>query len=448
MHLSGFRRLAPLAALCALAAPAVALTACGGDNVPGNAVAKVDDKLIKNDTFNHWMRIAAISAQGPAQGAAAPQPKIPQPPEFTDCVGDKKKNAPKPAKGQPAPKDSDYKAQCKQEYEGLRDQVMQLLIQNEWVTGEAAQQGVKVSDAEVKKAFEQQKKQSFPKEADYQKFLKTSGFREEDVLFRVRLEQISNKLREKIVKGKDKVSDAQIKTYYDKNKARFAQPERRDLRIVLTKDEAKAKEAKAALEADQSFKSVAKKFSIDQASKNQGGVLLAVAKGQQEPSLDKAVFAAKKGQLTGPVKTQFGWYVFQVTKITPKSQQTQQQASQTIKGILASENQQKALDKFIKDFQTEWKEKTNCRKGFVTQDCENAPKQKTDAQAPPGAVPGAPAQGGQPVQPGAPPAGAPPTGAPPQGAPQGAPPTGAPPQGAPPQGAPPGSAPAPAPEQP
>ena len=48
----------------------------------------------------------------------------------------------------------------------------------------------------------------------------------------------------------------------------------------------------------------------------------AVAKGQQEKALDNAVFAAKKGELEGPVKTQFGWYVFEVTKITPASQQS------------------------------------------------------------------------------------------------------------------------------
>ena len=206
------------------------------------------------------------------------------------------------------------------------------------------EQDVKVTDAEVKKAFEEQKKQSFPKKGDYEKFLKTSGFTEEDILFRVRLEQLSNKLREKIVKGKDKVSDEQIEDYYNKNKKRFAQPERRDLRIVLTKTEAKANEAKAALEDGDSWKEVAKKYSIDQASKNQGGSLLAVAKGQQEPALDEAVFEAKKGELAGPVKTQFGQYVFQVQKITPASQQTLEQAKATIRGILASENQQKALD--------------------------------------------------------------------------------------------------------
>jgi foldase protein PrsA len=371
-HAAPLRR----AVLCALVLPALVLAACGGDNVPGNAVAKVDDTLITKKSFDHWMQVAAISSQGAAAGNpnAPREVQIPDAPEYTTCVATKKKTAPQPPKGQPAPSDADFKAQCKQEYEGLRDQVMQLLIQNEWVTGEAEQQDIEVSDAEVRKQFEQQKKQSFPKEADYREFLKTSGFTEEDVLFRVRLEQLSNKLREKITKGKDKVSDAQVKAYYEKNKQRFAQPERRDLRIVLTKERGRAEAAKQALESGDSWKSVAKEYSIDQASKNQGGTLLAVAKGQQEPALDKAVFGAQKGQLTGPVKTQFGHYVFEVTKVTKPSQQTLQQASQTIKGILASENQQKALDTFIKDFQKEWKEKTNCRKGYVTQDCKNAPK--------------------------------------------------------------------------
>ena len=109
---------------------------------------------------------------------------------------------------------------------------------------------------------------------------------------------------------------------------------------------------------------------------------LSLLKQLHQKQLDEAVFKAKKGQLTGPVKTQFGFYVFEVTKVTPKSQQTLQQASQTIKGILASENQQKALDKFIKDFQKECKEKTNCRKGYVTQDCKNAPKATNMPSAP------------------------------------------------------------------
>jgi foldase protein PrsA len=342
--------------------------------VPGNSVVRVDDSTIKTSTFDHWLRIAALSSQQPGSTA---KPSVPDPPDFPKCVAAKQKSAPKPAKGQPKPTDATFKSQCQQEYDGLKQQVLQFLISSEWIQGEAESQGVKVSDAEVDKQFETTRKQSFPKPADFDKFLKTSGMTLEDIKFRVRLDALSNALRKKITQGKDKVSDQQISDYYAKNKARFAQPERRDLRIVLTKTEDKARAAQAALQGGQSFKSVAKQYSIDQASKNQGGVLLAVAKGQQEKALDTAVFAAPKGKLEGPVKTQFGWYVFKVTKVTPASQQSQKDATATIKQLLASQNQQKALDAFVKDFRDKWKKKTNCAKDFTTQDCKNAPKPKT-----------------------------------------------------------------------
>jgi foldase protein PrsA len=134
---------------------------------------------------------------------------------------------------------------------------------------------------------------------------------------------------------------------------------------------------------------VAKKYSIDQASKGQGGKLAGVAKGQQEQALDAAVFAAPKGKITGPVKTQFGWYVFTVTKITAAKQQSVDQAKASIKQILASSNQQKALTAFGKDYRNRWKGKTDCRKGYVTDDCKNAPKKAATTTgtttAPPGA---------------------------------------------------------------
>jgi foldase protein PrsA len=352
-------------ALGAFFVPAAFLTACGG--VPGNAVAEVDGIAIEKKEFDHWLTVAAKSG---GQGAAA----APKPPTFAACVKQKRKTTPKPAKGQPKVTDSQLKSQCKQEYEALRNQVLQLLISFEWIEGEAKEMDIKVSDSEVKKSFDKQRKEAFPKDADFQKFLKDSGQTEDDILQRVRLDTLSNKIREKVTKGKDKVTDAQITEYYNKNKQRFAQPERRDLRIVLTKGEAKAKQAKKALESGQSFKTVAKKFSIDQASKSQGGKLPAVAKGQQEKALDNAIFKARTNQLTGPVKTQFGYYVFKVTKVTKASQQTLAQAKETIRQTLASQNQQKALDKFVKSFRKRWKAKTDCREGYRTPDCKNAPK--------------------------------------------------------------------------
>jgi foldase protein PrsA len=389
-----------LATLACLLALPVLVAACGG--VPGNAVATVDGEAIEKKTFDHWMTIAAKSG---GQQAAA----IPQPPAFTECVANKRKTLPKQAKGQPKVTDTQLKTQCKQEYEALRDQVLQLLISFQWIQGEADDLGVKVTDTEVKKQFDTQKKASFPKDADFDKFLKDSGQSLDDIMLRVRLDVLSNKIREKVTKGKDTVTDAAIQKYYDENKERFAQPERRDLLVVLTKTKAKADQARSAIEGGDAWKSVAKKFSIDQASKAQGGKLAAVAKGQQEKSLDDAVFKATKNELTGPVKTQFGYYVFKVTKVTPASQQTLTEAKTTIKQVLASQQQQKSLDKFVKDFRSKWKDKTECRENYVTQDCSNAPKPKPSPTAAPGAVPQQPSTGGAPT---APPATAPPASTP------------------------------------
>jgi foldase protein PrsA len=376
------RRQLTVLALGAFFVPAAIVAGCGG--VPGNAVAEVDGTAIEKGTYEHWLNVASKSG--------GPDSKVPVPPDYKDCIAQLKKTAAKPAEGQPKQTDADYKKQCEQQYNQLRDQVLGLLISFQWIEREAEDQGIKVTDAEVKKSFDEQKKQSFPKTADYEKFLKDSGQTNEDVLQRVRLDTLSQKIRDKVTKGKDNVTDQQIQDYYDKNKAQFAQPERRDLSIVLTKTEAKAKEAKSALDSGESFKSVAKQYSIDDASKAQGGKLPAVAKGQQEKAFDDAIFKAKKGKISGPVKTQFGWYVFRVDKVSKASQQTLEQAKTTIKQVLASQNQQKALDEFVKDFRKKWKGKTECREDYVTQDCKNAPKPTPTPT--PGAVQPAP-EGGQ-----------------------------------------------------
>jgi foldase protein PrsA len=350
----------------------LSLSACGDSGLPGNAVVDIGGDTIKTSAFDHWFKVAATTQaqQSGATGAVT----IPDPPNFTKCIAAKKKAATKPAKGQPNPTDATYKKQCQQEYGSLRDSVMQFLITSAWIEGESHDRGVKVSDTDVKKDFDKQRQQSFPKDKDYLAFLKSSGYVQEDLLYRIKIQDLTNKLRTKVLEGTDKVSNAQIADYYNKNKNRFAVPEKRDLRIVLTKTEAQAKKAKAALESGQSWKTVAGKYSIDQGTRDNGGLLQAVPKGQQEKALDDATFSAKKGKIGGPVKTQFGYYVFEVDKITPGSQQSLDQSKDSIKQLLVSQQQQKKIDAFSKDFQKKWKDRTDCRKGYVTDDCKNAPK--------------------------------------------------------------------------
>jgi foldase protein PrsA len=365
---------------------AAAVAGCG-DEIPSGAVAKVGDATITQDEFDKWLRTAVT---GQAQGGEA---VVPDPPEFSKCVAAKKK-LPVP-EGQEKPGDAALKKQCEQEYDTLKGEVMQFLIQAEWVTQEAEDQGVKVSDAAVRKSFEDQKKQAFPTEKAYQEFIKSSGMTEEDILYRVKLNQLQEKLTQKITEDAGKVSDQDIEEYYEKNKRRFAQPERRDLRVVLTKTEQKADQARRALADGQSWKKVVNQYSIDEASKAQAGVLPAVAKGQQDKALDDAVFEAKKGELEGPVKTQFGWYVFEVEKVTPASQQSLEESKETIRNLLRSERQQKTLDDWIKDFREQYKEDTDCADDYRVAECDNAPKERGGT----GPVSGGNPSGPQPPQP-------------------------------------------------
>src|SRR5512133_4308000 len=116
----------PAAALLVVAV--LGVSACGGGGVPGNSVATVGDQTIKRDTFDHWMKIIAISQAGQTNPAAAKDAKVPDSPDFKQCAADKKKTAAKPAKGQPEPTEAQLKTQCKQQYDQFEQQVMGFLI--------------------------------------------------------------------------------------------------------------------------------------------------------------------------------------------------------------------------------------------------------------------------------------------------------------------------------
>jgi foldase protein PrsA len=421
-----------LAGLCA-----ITVAGCGND-IPPSAVAKVGDSTISKEEFERWYKNAAAGA---SQGEGAPA-VAPDPPDFEKCVAGLQ-SQPQP-EGAEKPTEDALKEQCKKQYEDLRDQVMQFLIQAEWVQQEAEARDVAVSDEEVKKSFDDQKKQAFPKEADYQKFLKDNGMSEEDILFRVKLDQLQTKLTKKITEDKATPSDEEVAAEYEKNKKTYAVPESRGVSFVLTKTEDKAEEAKKALEDGESFKKVSKEFSIDENTKKQGGKLIGFTRGQQDRDLEKAAFAAKEGQLEGPVKAQFGYYLFEVEKIKPASQPTLEEVKDRITQQLRSTNEQKVLKDFIDDFREKYKKQTQCADEYRIMECSNAPEETDTSTGPasggaPGAPQGVPAPQGAPPPQGVPaPQGAPP----PQGvpAPQGAPPPqGVPaPQGTPPtQGAPP-----------
>jgi len=350
------------------------LAACGG-GVPGNSVAQINGTPITKATYEHWLSIAASSTAG-TTGA---KPVVPDPPHYTACIAHLEATSPKPAKGQSKPTKTQLKSECEQQYKSLQQEVLGFLISSSWVLGEAESLGVKVTDAEVKKELEKIRGEQFTQPGQFQKFLASTGYTVSDLLLRVKLNMLSTKIQQKVSKEKHAPSQAEIEKYYKEHKSQFGTPEKRDVRIVLTKTEAQAKEAKKEIESGKSFASVAKSKSIDPTSKNNGGELKGVAKGQEEKALDEAIFSAQKGKLGGPVKTPFGYYIYEVTGTTPGNQQTLAQAQSTIKQELTAQNQQQGLSKFVKEFRYKWEGKTECASGYVVQDCHEYKKPKTSS---------------------------------------------------------------------
>ena len=362
-----------LLALGAFFVVATALAACGSSDtsVAGDAVANIDGTSITKAEYEKW---AEITARGSAQ-AGVPV-VVPDPPTFTRCIATLRRQS-RPARGQPAPTDVTLRAQCRQQSEQLVEQTMGTLIQNVWIEKEAKDQGVTVTDADVKRQLETTKRQSFANEAAFQRFLRSSGMTQEDVMDRVRIQALAAALTRKIQNSAAPVTDAQVQSYYTRNRAQFAVPERRDVELILTRTEAQANAAKSAVEGGTSWAAAARQYSTDAASKATGGELKGVSQGQQDRAFDQAAFRAKKGVIVGPVKGQFGYYVLRVTSITPANQTSLADARGQIRTLLQQQGQQQKLATFVRDFQDRWRGKTNCRTGYVVALCKNAPKPRT-----------------------------------------------------------------------
>ena len=363
----------PLAALGAVLFALAGLSACGG--LSSDAVVQVGGTPITKATFQHWMEVAAASTRT----SPTAKPVLPEPPNYTACIKHLEETQPKPAKGVKAPTAAELKSQCEQQYKSLQNEVLGFLISSNWVIGEGSSLGVKVSDAEVRKQFTKIAKAQFPRTAEFEKFLTTSGQSVSDLLLRVKLNLMSQKIQQKIVKNGGNISQAEVTKYYNENSSRFGTPEKRNIRIILTKTEAEALAAKKAIEAGQSFSSVAKSKSTDPTSKANGGLIVGVVKGEEEKALDEAIFAAKVHTLGGPVKTPFGYYIYEVESITAGSTMPIKTVESSIKQQLKATAQQKALSEFVKKFRKKWQAETECRSGYVVADCKEYKAPKTGA---------------------------------------------------------------------
>ena len=187
----------------------------------------------------------------------------------------------------------DFPKAGSQEFQTLKNQAVQFLVQREQFEQEAENLDVNVTDKQVDARLAQIQKQYFGGDKKkYEKQLKEQGLSDTQVRNDIRAQIVSEKIFAKVTKDV-KVTDKQIEDYYNKNKAQYSQPESRDVRHILVKTKAKADQLEAQLKAGASFAALAKKFSEDTGSKANGGKLT-ISKGQTVAPFDKVAFAAEE----------------------------------------------------------------------------------------------------------------------------------------------------------
>ncbi|MFD0829178.1 peptidylprolyl isomerase [Neobacillus sp. M.A.Huq-85] len=114
-------------------------------------------------------------------------------------------------------------------------------------------------------------------------------------------------MQEKAAMKDVKVTDKELKDAYAKY-----QPEIK-ARHILVNDLKTAKEVKKKLDAGEKFEDLAKKYSQDPGSAQNGGDLGWFGTGKMDPAFEKAAYALKINEISEPVKSQFGYHIIQVT---------------------------------------------------------------------------------------------------------------------------------------
>ncbi len=317
--------------LVLVAALAVALVAsgCGSDggagDVPGDAIAVVGDREIAKADFERLLSQAERTYKARKQ-------------DF-------------PKAGTP-------------EYEQLKGAIVKSLVEQEQFAQGAEELGIEVSDADVDKRLDELKQQFFQgNEQKYRQEIEKQGLTEEQIRNDIRQRLLSERIFEEVTKDV-KVSDKEVEAFYEENEADFETPASRDVRHILVKKKPRADQLYSQIRGGADFAQLAKRFSQDPSSKDQGGNFSA-QKGQTVPAFDRTVFELETGELSRPVKTQFGWHIIEaVSAIKPASTRPLSEVEKDIRQQLLQQKQNEALNQWVEELKESFEGEVEYAAGY------------------------------------------------------------------------------------
>jgi peptidyl-prolyl cis-trans isomerase C len=165
-------------------------------------------------------------------------------------------------------------------------------------------------------------------------------------------------------KSESLTTDEELKAAYDqKVKASVGQEEVK-ARHILVKTEDEAKKIVAELKKGAAFEKLAKEKSTDKGSGEQGGDLGWFTKDKMVPEFADAAFALKKGEISAPVKTGFGWHVIKLEDRRELKPASFEESKDELKSELAEQSVEKYVQSLLKGANVKYYDENGKEKPF------------------------------------------------------------------------------------
>ncbi|WP_040397141.1 peptidylprolyl isomerase [Anaerococcus senegalensis] len=189
----------------------------------------------------------------------------------------------------------------------LKPSIVQMLVQDKLIADDMKKNNVKVDDKELDDKFLQYIQQ-FGGQEKFDKMLEDYNMSSDKFKETIKKDQIYQKHRDWFEK-KHPVSDKDAKKYFDQHKETLAQVKASH---ILVADENTANEVKKKIDDGADFAELAKEYSKDTANSNKGGDLGYFTKDKMVKEFADKAFSMKKGEVSEPVKTSYGYHIIKV----------------------------------------------------------------------------------------------------------------------------------------
>ena len=207
--------------------------------------------------------------------------------------------------------------------------VVETLINNKVIELEGEKEGIEVSKKEINAELDNFIK-SYGGEETFNSALEASGISLADFK-----KDIENYLIVEKILGKEiEITEDEMKEYFEENKESFNEEEQVQASHILVEDEKTAKEVLEKLNAGEDFAELAKEYSTDEGSAEEGGDLGYFAYGDMVEEFSEAAFKLKEGEISEPVKSEYGYHIIKVTGKKEAKEATFEDHKEEIKTIL------------------------------------------------------------------------------------------------------------------